>query len=74
MGTVVVDDGPTTICDMGADVVRGTVAVGVLWDVIPGLVLIVTDGIPVTVEHMFSNARNEKMYKSFIKWKETTVK
>ena len=56
MGTVVVDDGPMTICEMGTDVVRGTVNVGVLWDV-PGLVLIVTDGIPETVEHKLSNAR-----------------
>jgi Na+/proline symporter len=50
----VVDDGPMTICDMGTDVVRGTVAVGVLWDVAK-LVLIVTVGISETVEHMRSN-------------------
>ena len=53
-----VDDGPTTTCDMGTDVVRGTIAVGVLWEV-ARLVLIVTVGIPVTVEHKFSNARNK---------------
>ena len=53
-----VDDGPTTTCDMGTDVVRGTIAVGVLGEV-ARLVLIVTDGTPATVEHMFSNARND---------------
>jgi hypothetical protein len=59
---VVVDDGPMTTCDMGtdADVVIERIAVSVLWDVARfRLVLIVTDGIPVTVEHKPSNARNE---------------
>lgn len=48
-----------TIFETGTDVVRGTIAVGAIWDV-PRLVLIVTEGISVTVEHKFSNARNEK--------------
>ena len=46
------------ITTVDGTIVDGTIAVGVLWDV-PGLVLIVTDGTPATVEHMFSNARNE---------------
>jgi len=37
------------------DVVRGIIGVGVLWDNVAVLVLIVTVGIPVTVEHKFSN-------------------
>ena len=41
------------------DVVRGIVGEGVLWDNVAGSVLIVTDGIVVTVEHKFSNAKNE---------------
>ena len=63
---VVDDDGPMTICEtvvagiitVDGTIVDGTTAVGVFWGV-PGLVLIVTDGTPATVEHMFSNARND---------------
>ena len=50
VGVVVVDDGPMIICDMGMDDVIETVT---------GLVLIVTDGIPATVEHKFSKSSNE---------------
>ena len=57
LGIDVVDDGPTTTCEMGTDVVDGCVAVfGVLW-VVP---LSVTVGIPETVEHTASKSTNEK--------------
>ena len=67
VGADVVDDGPMTTCEMvvtgaivdGTFAVDGTTAVGVLWDDVPGVVLIVTDGTPATVEHKFSKARNE---------------
>jgi hypothetical protein len=69
LGADVADDGPMTTCGTvvtGTIVVDGTIAVDgpivvvgpPLWDV-PGLVLIVIDGTPTTVEHKSSNARHE---------------